>query len=387
MTLTAPPASPERLEAPPSSGRRFDPARLLLSLAAPALALAVSLLVASAALLLDGNDPIAVFREMVSSASQGRTFVGIINTAVPLFLSATAVAVGFQMGLFNIGVEGQLSIAALCAAAFGAAIALPQPLHLLATVLVAMAVGAAWSGIAGILRVTRGVSEVISTIMLNIIAGAVGAYLLGTYFREEVAGSLNLSTAELPDSGRLPPLDPLVEGLGVTMPRNADLGSFLVVAGLVGVGYHLLVRRSRFGFNLRASGLNPTAATASGVSARRMILLTMLLSGALAGLVGMPQLLSDSYQYGLDFPVQLGFTGIGIALLGRNSPVGMAFGALLFAFLERSSAPLQFLGVPPEIYVIMQGTIVLSVVIAYEVVRRIGVRRTARAVAPTGSAE
>ena len=106
----------------------------------------------------------------------------------------------------------------------------------------------------------------------------------------------------------------------------------------------------------------------------------MLLSGGIAGLVGMPQLLGSAYSYGLDFTAGLGLTGIGVALLGRNSPVGIAFAALLFAFLERSSATLQFIDVPTEIYVIMQGSIVLSVVVAYEAVRRIGVRQAERAV-------
>ncbi|MCY7365820.1 MAG: ABC transporter permease, partial [Frankiaceae bacterium] len=98
------------------------------------------------------------------------------------------------------------------------------------------------------------------------------------------------------------------------------------------------------------------------------------------GLVGLAQVLGTSYSYGLSFTAGLGFTGIGVALLGRNSPVGIAFAALLFAFLERSSSTLQFIDVPTEIYVIMQGSIVLSVVVAYEAVRRIAVTQAERAV-------
>ena len=141
-----------------------------------------------------------------------------------------------------------------------------------------------------------------------------------------------------------------------------------------------MVSRSRFGFELRATGLNPFAAVASGVDAKKTVFLTMLVSGALAGLVGMPQLLGSTYAYGLDFTAGIGLTGIGVALLGRNSPVGIALAALLFAFLERSSSSLQFIDVPRQIYVIMEGSIVLSVVVAYEAVRRIGIAQDERAV-------
>ncbi len=230
-----------------------------------------------------------------------------------------------------------------------------------------------------------------STIMLNTIAVGLGAYLLTTHFAERVEGSLNVATPELPPSARVPALDAPADALlglfGTELPRGRGLYGFLLVAVVVGVFYAVLVERTRFGFELRATGLSPSAATASGIDAGRMTLATMLLSGALAGLVGMPYLLSESGRYSLDFPPGLGFAGIGIALLGRNSPVGMALAALLFAFLDRSSAPLQLEGIPPEIAVIMQGTIVLSVVVAYEVVRRARLRQAERDVRAASEAE
>lgn len=328
---------------------------------------------------------------MLENGTRPASVVIIINNAVPYYLSAVAVAVGFRMGLFNIGVQGQYSLAALVAAAAGAAVTLPAPLHVAFVLVVAMATGAAWAGIAGVLRVTRGVSEVISTIMLNTIAVGLGAYLLTTHFAERVEGSLNVATPELPPSARVPALDAPADALlglfGTELPRGRGLYGFLLVAVVVGVFYAVLVERTRFGFELRATGLSPSAATASGIDAGRMTLATMLLSGALAGLVGMPYLLSESGRYSLDFPPGLGFAGIGIALLGRNSPVGMALAALLFAFLDRSSAPLQLEGIPPEIAVIMQGTIVLSVVVAYEVIRRARLRQAERDVRVASEAE
>ena len=147
---------------------------------------------------------------------------------------------------------------------------------------------------------------------------------------------------------------------------------------LVGVRYCLLVWRTRFGFDLRATGANPFAAVASGVSSRRMIIIAMALSGAIAGLVGLPQVLSTTGSYGRTSPPGLGFTGIAVALLGRNNPVGIAVAALLLAFLDALQRPLQFADVPKEIVPIMQGIIVLSVVIAYEVIRRLAASRRRR---------
>jgi len=359
--------------------------RVALALAAPLAAAAVALLVSSAVLAASGSHPLEVYRTMLDSGTQTRSLLITVNNAVPLYLAGVAVAVGFRAALFNIGVEGQYQLAALLAAAAGSAVHLPPVLHVALILLVSVLVGAAWAGVAGLLKTTRGVSEVISTIMLNVIAAGLAAYLLAEHLQERVKGSNNSATPPLPSSAHFPTLDPLVRALGVQVPRGTSLGGFLVVAVVVGIGYWVLIGRSRFGFELRATGLNPAAAVASGVDAKRTVLLTMLVSGGLAGLVGMPALLGgSSHSYGLDFSAGLGLTGIGVALLGRGSPVGIALAALLFAFLERSSSSLQFIDVPRQIYVIMQGSIVLSVVVAYEAVRRIGVAQAERSVRLAG---
>jgi simple sugar transport system permease protein len=155
----------------------------------------------------------------------------------------------------------------------------------------------------------------------------------------------------------------------------------------------VLLGRTRFGFDLRATGLSETAAVASGVSVKKMVIRTMLISGGVAGLVGMPLLLGGSHAYAQDFPTGYGFSGIAIALLGRNNPIGIGIGALLWSFLEQSAQILDLEGVPKEIVTIMQGVTVLSVVIAYELVRRfsqaqqqrrVGAQLRAAAAAPAG---
>jgi ABC-type uncharacterized transport system permease subunit len=208
--------------------------------------------------------------------------------------------------------------------------------------------------------------------MLNAIATTLIAFLLRKV-KVDVAGSNNVGTKPLPDSAHFPSV-PLIPG------STLNVFGFIIVAVLLGIGYSVLLGRTRFGFDLRATGSSESAAVASGVQVKRMVLISMLMSGAVAGLVGMPQLLGQAYSYSLDFPAGLGFTGIAIALLGRNNAIGMAFAAVLFAFLDSSSVILDINGISKEIVLIMQGTIVLSVVIAYELVRRFGVAAEQRRV-------
>ncbi|WP_405144753.1 ABC transporter permease [Sphaerisporangium sp. NBC_01403] len=353
----------------------------LLGLAAPLLAIVFAGIVTSIILQLTGNPPLETMKLLVDYGSQPRTIVMIINLATTYYISALAVAVGFRMNLFNIGVDGQYRLAALVAAAVGGALVLPAPLHVGVTILVAVAVGGVWASIAGILKVTRGVSEVISTIMLNSIATGVGAWLLTTdRLAVAVSGSNNIGTKPIPPSGQFPGFE-LIPG------TKTPVFGFVIVAVALGLAYHVLFNWTRFGFDLRATGRSESAAVASGVNVKKMVLLTMILSGAAAGLVGMPQLLGASYSYSLDFPTGLGFTGIAIALLGRNNPAGIAIGALLWSFLDNSSDILDLEGIPKEIVIIMQGTIVLSVIVAYELVHRYRLAAEQRRVSRQLSAE
>jgi simple sugar transport system permease protein len=318
-----------------------------------------------------------------SPSQQVQSIVTILNRAVPLFLAGLAVAVAFRMGLFNIGVEGQYRLATILAAAVGAAVVLPAPLHLLLIVVVAMVVGALWAGIVGVLKVTRGVSEVISSIMLNFIALGLASYLLTGPLRGSPPGASIITTSEIPESGRVPSLNGLLTGLGLAEPRSGLYG-FLLVAVVVGVVVAVLLQRTRFGFDLRATGLSPSAATASGVDAKGMVVKTMLISGAVAGLIGLPDLLGSQYDYGTEFTAGLGFLGIAVALLGRSTPLGIALAALLFAFLDRAALPLQFADIPSSVVTIIQGTIVLAVVVANEIARRLALRSAERAGASAG---
>ena len=366
---------------------RFDPRRTGLALLAPLLALAVAAALSSVVLLIADHSPLDAFTQMWEYGTQPAQVVNILNKGSGYFLSALAVAIGFRMNLFNIGVDGQYRIAAMFAAVVGAAVTLPGPLHVVFIVAVAVVVGAVWAGIAGLLKVYRGVSEVISTIMLNFIGGAFVAWAVTPQVWATLENNV-VRTPAIPESGWFPGFtwSGIPEG-GTQTVVFGEIYGFIVISGLVGVGYWFLLSRTRFGFDLRATGSSEPAAVASGVDVKKMVLSSMLLSGAVAGLVGMPLLLGAAHSFGSqDFPAGIGFTGIAIALLGRNNPVGIAFASVLWGFLDVSNQILDIQGIPKEIVTIMQGTVVLAVVIAYEIVRRISVASEQRRVLSTEQA-
>lgn len=336
----------------------------------PVAALLLAAAVAGLILLISGANPLVAFGNVWEYGSRLETLLESLNRATPLYISGIAFAIAMRMNLFQIGVEGQYILAAFMAAYVGAAVGpLFPPLHIAIILLTAMAVGAAWAGLAGLMKITRNVHEVISTIMLNAIAVAgVVSFLLGRWAIP--LESLDTRLADIPETGWFPSLNPVVEWFTRDI-RRVDLTSFILVATAVGVVYHLLVNRTRLGYDLRATGVNPWAAEASGVPPKRTIMLAMLLSGAVAGLVGMADLLGDQYFYSLRFPQGLGFTGIAVALVGRNHAVGAAFAAVAFGWLERASGVLEVRGdAPREVVTIMVGVVILFAVIAYALAQR-----------------
>ena len=352
--------------------------RITLALAAPVCAFVFSVVLSSLVLVAVGTNPIEAWLEMLSYGSRLETLVQTGNRATQLYLAGIAVAIGFRMNLFNIGVEGQYVLAAMLAAAAGGAVDLPPILHVALIMVVAMAVGSSFAGVAGYLKVSRGVHEVISTIMLNAVALGLTGFLLRSWLLDDSDTTLNMGTPEIPPSGRFPNLNGVVEGLSREITRGRELWGFLLVAILVGVLFHLFLSRTRAGYDLRITGLNPFAAEASGVHPSSTVVRAMLLSGAVAGLIGLPEILGDAHKYDLNFTQGLGFAGIAVALIGRNHAVGVGIAAILFGWLDSAAPILDVVGdTPREIVSILQGVVVLSAVVAFEVVSRI--RRAAEA--------
>lgn len=368
-TGSPPPATPKAVRDRPA----IDWTRVGLAVAAPALAVAVAVVVTSLVLILSGDPVGPVWQVFLAAPVEGLPAT-ILNDAATLYLSGVAVAIGFRMNLFNIGVDGQYRVAMFAAALFAGQGWLPGPLNVAFSIVVAMVMGAAWASIPALLKVNRGVSEVISTIMLNAIATSLVAWLL-VRTAASIAGSNATSTKPIPASSHVPAMPFLQTAFSTVY-------GLTLLAVAIGFAYWFVLKHTRFGFDLRATGSTEDAARASGIDVKKMTVSAMLLSGAVAGLVGMPALFGSDYAFGSNTQTGLGFAGIAVALIGRNHPLGIGFGALLWAYLNGQSNSLQInAGVSSALVFIIQGIMVLAVIIAYELVRRIGARMERRRVA------
>jgi len=212
-------------------------------------------------------------------------------------------------------------------------------------------------------------------------ANAVLLYLLSGAMKDpnQQGGIAQQQTPPIKPSAQVGSMVPFFNSIGFDFRGSAPVTWFFVLAIVAAVLYALTVRRTRFGFELRVLGTNPRAAEPSGIRSNSMLLKAMLLSGAIAGLVALQDVIGIDDRMKLDYIRGYGFTGIAIALLGRNSGLGIVAAALLFSFLDRASSGIGLnTTVPKEVTTIMQGVIILTIVIAYELVRRMTARRQLR---------
>jgi len=280
-----------------------------------------------------------------------------------LILTGLAVAFAFRCGLFNIGGQGQFFLGAILAIAVGAELtSLPRGAHVPLALLCAALAGAVWAGIAGILRATVGAHEVITTIMLNWIAYWVGSYLfsLGGPLQSDRSKEVPISN-DVQESAKLHVWWPDPDNL-----QGLHIGFFIAIAALV--AFWIILNRTTLGYEVRAVGFNPEAARYGGISVSRNYFLAMAISGLFAGLAGAVDILGWQYRYGqIDIQQSdIGFVGIAVALLGRNTSIGIFFSALLFgALLTGSNTRNLALPIEPELAgnmtLIIQGLVVLFV--------------------------
>ena len=346
----------------------------LLQILAPFLAIGFGALVASGIILAIGQNPLDVYGLMLRfSLTRSDSVAAILFKATPLIFSGLAVALSFRAIVWNIGVEGQYYVGAFAAAWVGFSIAgLPGAIHLPLAILAALLGGALWALLPIGLKLRRGAHEVITTIMMNYIAAALVLYLLADVFRDPAqAGTPRVRTPEFLPGARPPLLRPLLEAVGLHIPEHSALNWFLLLAIVLCVAAAVVLARSRFGYEVRATALNPSAAEAAGIRLGRTQFLMFLASGAVAGLVGLSEVLGSFGYFDIDFPKGLGFLGISVALLARNHPVGVIPAALLFGFLDRGAQGVQvFADVPREVITILQAIIILAIVVAYELLTR-----------------
>jgi general nucleoside transport system permease protein len=349
----------------------------------PALAGALAFAAAAGAIIIAsfGENPLSVYRVLwVFSTSRASDVAKVLENATPLIFSALAVAIAFKAGMFNIGVEGQYFVAMAAASAVALAVELPAMIHLPLVILAAVAGAVVWALIPAILKVKTGAHEVVTTIMMNGIAVSLVAWALLHPLRTSQQGLIDLRTDKFPESALVPNLGSTF-GLEDILPRSVHLTWLFPVALLAAFLVWFVLHRSRLGFETRAVGSAPGAAEAGGVSIGATQIKVFAISGALAGFVGLNHLLGDAGFLGVNYETQLGFTGIAVAFLGRNNPFGIVFASIGLGILNRGEDGLALeTSLPREIVIILEGILILSVVVAYEITRRIVLRRRQREV-------
>ena len=334
--------------------------QIIISVLAIALALALSLAMIAAMGVPAGN----ALKLLITGAIGNKNAISeTLVKMCPLIFTGLSYALASRCGLTNIGMEGQLYIGALCATVVGVYVpGLPAAIHIPLTILVAFAGAGLWGGIAGLLKVRFGASEIITTVMLNTIATNLIAYMCSGPMCEPPG--LNAQSYPLLDSARLPKIIP---------STRAHLG--IIIALLFALLFYIFLWRSKKGYEVRVSGLNNNAAIYSGVNTNRNVVLVMFLAGGVAGLAGACEIMGIQGKLIANVSPGYGFDGIAVALIGANNAIGIVLGALLFGFMRAGGNSLQMMtGVPTAIIKVMQA-IVIIVVVAFNFLNDVDFKR------------
>ena len=327
----------------------------------PVVNLAVALLAAGAMVALVGQNPLEVIRVLIHGAfgtERGLSYTLYYTTT--FIFTGLAVSVAFHGGLFNIGGEGQAILGGLGTGlvALWLSGTLPAWVMLPLMVLAGALFGMVWAVVPAYLQAYRGSHIVITTIMFNFLASSLLVYLLVNHFK--VPGSMAVETAAFAPSAKLPSMVDFMALFGVEWPAS-PLNTSLFLALLACVAVYLLLWRTRAGYDLRATGSSASAAAYAGINPKHQVMVAMAVSGALAGMVGMNEIAGVTGRLMLEYVSGTGFTGIAVALMGRNHPLGIVLASLLFGALFQGGAEVSFevKGFSRDMVVMLQGFIVL----------------------------
>jgi simple sugar transport system permease protein len=333
--------------------------KILRELLFPLAAVAAAFVVGGIVVLAVGDNPFSTYTLLIGSALTWPDGIGYtLFYATPLIFTGLAVAVAFRCGLLNIGAEGQLYAAAFMTAWVGLTFAgLSAWLLLPLCFLTALVAGGFWGAVPGVLKARFGAHEVITTIMMNFIAVALASYFTQYHYKPQ--GDPILETVPIGEGAHIARLGRFVPGLPERIPLNLAFPLALVACVLV----YLFLWRTRWGYEIRATGANPAAAQYGGIATGRQIVLAMSVSGALAGMVAVNEVLGYRYRYYDSFSAGYGFTGIAVALLGRNHPAGVILASLLFGALLRGGLFVDIFTehVSKDLVMVLQGIIILFV--------------------------
>lgn len=332
--------------------------RWLDPLIVPLLAILTAVIVGGLIIKAVGGDPVAAYRGLVQGAfGSPKALSETVVWATPYIFAGLAVAVAFKGGLFNIGAEGQLAFGAVTAALIGYALPewlhhdIPAFIHIPLAVGLGMLAGALWAAIPGALKAYTGGHEVINTIMMNYIALNITSFLLNGPMKDPDPLNVVARTPDIAVSARIPTIFP-----------DLRIHWGFILALLVAALIWWLLWKTTLGFEIRTVGANPDAAKYAGINVKRTIIITMVLSGALAGLAGAIEVTALNYRHELGFSVGYGFDAIAIALLGKTNPFGVILAAILFGAMRNGGTRMQFLTqIPVDIISVIQALILLFV--------------------------
>ena len=328
-------------------------------IAVPLAAVLLALVIGAIILAVSGAEPLKAYVALIDgSFGNMKAFGRTLAKATPLIFSGLAVAFAFKAGLFNIGAQGQLLFGALASAAAGFMIeGLPPFLHATLALLIGAAAGAAFAAIPGALKAYTGAHEVITTIMLNYVAINMTDYIADGPFKDTSNGNIVARTPEILDSARIPTLGEI------------PVGFLLAVLAAIIVWW--LLWRTTLGFEIRTVGLSPHAAKYAGMKVAATVILTMVISGILAGIGGAVETQGIVGRYQPGFNTGLGFDGITIALLGKTHPIGIIPAAILIGAMKAGASTMQFdAGVAKEITDVIQA-LMLFFVTADMIIRKL----------------
>ena len=316
------------------------------------------------------ENPVRVFNEIFKAALKDRDGWGnVLYRATPLILTGLAVALAVQCGLFNIGGEGQMVMGGFAITWVGFSLTgLPSFLHIPLCILAGFLAGALWGGIPGYLKATRGVHEVVTTIMMNWIAVALTQYLTLAFKPPE---SWIPHTHEIAESAQLSRLWVYLNPMGIEFPKSNLLNTAVFVSLAAVVMVYFILKKTRLGYEIKAVGFNPPAAESAGISVAKNTVLAMAISGGLAGLAGVNQVMGYKHRFRYGIFEYLGFDGIGVAFIGRNSPFGVVLAAILFGILDQGGLAIDVsTKVPREIVLVLKAFILIFVVLSGEITKR-----------------
>ncbi|MEL7164534.1 MAG: ABC transporter permease [Pseudomonadota bacterium] len=326
----------------------------------PLISLILAAILSALVIIAIGEDPVAAVQLMVTGALGSTYGWGYtLYYATNFMFTGLAVAVAFHAGLFNIGGEGQAMLGGLGVALICLLIPWPHwSLALIAAAGGAALFGAAWAAIPAYLQASRGSHIVITTIMFNFIAAAVLNYMLVNVLRP--AGAMDPATARFPETVHLPSLHEILAPLGISFSKAAPANVSLVIAVLACFLVWILIWRTPLGLEIRSFGKSGRAARYAGIGAVRITMIAMLISGGLAGLMAINNVMGEAERLVLNAVEGAGFIGIAVALMGRSHPLGVFLAAILFGFLYQGGAELAlWTSIPRELIVVIQALVIL----------------------------